>query len=169
MDDCMGIPIQWSIQYKSSSHLFTQYKGAIFWLCWFPGAVRMWSVWWYRDPWGISVSIRLHPRPHASKNDAVASISNYYTCISTGIIHGARYCLRCLWGFANGHSATVNVCACMNHPHHCCRIYSLRNMYVYRILVHLSRGGAEVQMFAPDVAQMHVIDHSKGQPSEESR
>ncbi|XP_063070023.1 glutamine amidotransferase-like class 1 domain-containing protein 3, mitochondrial [Engraulis encrasicolus] len=37
------------------------------------------------------------------------------------------------------------------------------------VLVHLSRGGAEVQMFAPDVAQMHVIDHSKGQPSEESR
>ncbi|XP_051565354.1 glutamine amidotransferase-like class 1 domain-containing protein 3, mitochondrial [Myxocyprinus asiaticus] len=38
------------------------------------------------------------------------------------------------------------------------------------ILVHLSRGGAEVQMFAPDVTQMHVIDHSKGQPVEkESR
>ncbi|KAA0715653.1 ES1 protein -like protein, mitochondrial [Triplophysa tibetana] len=38
------------------------------------------------------------------------------------------------------------------------------------ILVHLSRGGAEVQMFAPDVLQMHVIDHSKGQPVEkESR
>ncbi|OWK05737.1 hypothetical protein Celaphus_00012841 [Cervus elaphus hippelaphus] len=35
-----------------------------------------------------------------------------------------------------------------------------------RILVHLSRGGAEVQIFAPDVPQMHVIDHIKGQPSE---
>uniref|UniRef100_A0A8D2DTJ0 Glutamine amidotransferase class 1 domain containing 3 n=1 Tax=Sciurus vulgaris TaxID=55149 RepID=A0A8D2DTJ0_SCIVU len=34
------------------------------------------------------------------------------------------------------------------------------------ILVHLSRGGAEVQIFAPDVRQMHVIDHTKGQPSE---
>ncbi|XP_023373857.1 ES1 protein homolog, mitochondrial isoform X2 [Otolemur garnettii] len=34
------------------------------------------------------------------------------------------------------------------------------------ILVHLSRGGAEVQIFAPDIPQMHVIDHSKGQPSE---
>uniref|UniRef100_A0A671NF22 ES1 protein homolog, mitochondrial-like n=1 Tax=Sinocyclocheilus anshuiensis TaxID=1608454 RepID=A0A671NF22_9TELE len=32
------------------------------------------------------------------------------------------------------------------------------------------RGGAEVQMFAPDVSQMHVIDHGKGQPVEkESR
>ncbi len=31
-------------------------------------------------------------------------------------------------------------------------------------------GGAEVQMFAPDVSQMHVIDHVKGQPVEkESR
>uniref|UniRef100_A0A8D2GX30 Glutamine amidotransferase class 1 domain containing 3 n=1 Tax=Urocitellus parryii TaxID=9999 RepID=A0A8D2GX30_UROPR len=38
------------------------------------------------------------------------------------------------------------------------------------ILVHLSRGGAEVQIFAPDVRQMHVVDHTKGQPSEsESR
>ena len=37
---------------------------------------------------------------------------------------------------------------------------------VCRILVHLSRGDAEVQMFAPDVAQMHVIDHGKGQPAE---
>ncbi|XP_032351291.1 glutamine amidotransferase-like class 1 domain-containing protein 3A, mitochondrial isoform X3 [Camelus ferus] len=34
------------------------------------------------------------------------------------------------------------------------------------ILVHLSRGGAEVQIFAPDISQMHVIDHTKGQPSE---
>ncbi|XP_064833016.1 glutamine amidotransferase-like class 1 domain-containing protein 3, mitochondrial [Oncorhynchus masou masou] len=38
------------------------------------------------------------------------------------------------------------------------------------ILVHLSRGGAEVQMYAPDVSQMHVIDHGKGVPVEnESR
>ncbi|KAK2509225.1 hypothetical protein MC885_009193 [Smutsia gigantea] len=34
------------------------------------------------------------------------------------------------------------------------------------VLVHLSRGGAEVQIFAPDVPQMHVVDHAKGQPSE---
>lgn len=33
-------------------------------------------------------------------------------------------------------------------------------------LVHLSRGGAEVQIFAPNIPQMHVIDHTKGQPSE---
>ncbi|KAM8820229.1 glutamine amidotransferase-like class 1 domain-containing protein 3, mitochondrial [Eudromia elegans] len=38
------------------------------------------------------------------------------------------------------------------------------------VLVHLSRGGAKVHMYAPDVPQMHVIDHSKGQPAEsESR
>ncbi|XP_018430939.1 PREDICTED: ES1 protein homolog, mitochondrial-like, partial [Nanorana parkeri] len=37
------------------------------------------------------------------------------------------------------------------------------------ILVHLSRAGAEVKMFAPDIPQMHVIDHSKGEPSQESR
>ncbi|XP_064183790.1 glutamine amidotransferase-like class 1 domain-containing protein 3, mitochondrial isoform X2 [Anguilla rostrata] len=38
------------------------------------------------------------------------------------------------------------------------------------ILVHLSRGGADTQMYAPNIFQMHVIDHSKGQPAEkESR
>ncbi|XP_072850298.2 glutamine amidotransferase-like class 1 domain-containing protein 3, mitochondrial [Pogona vitticeps] len=38
------------------------------------------------------------------------------------------------------------------------------------ILVHLSRGGASVQMYAPNSLQMHVIDHTKGQPAEgESR
>ncbi|KAM4699126.1 glutamine amidotransferase-like class 1 domain-containing protein 3, mitochondrial [Discoglossus pictus] len=37
------------------------------------------------------------------------------------------------------------------------------------LLVHLSRAGAEVKMFAPDIDQMHVIDHSKGQPAQESR
>lgn len=36
-------------------------------------------------------------------------------------------------------------------------------------LVHLSRGGAEVSMFAPDISQMHVVDHTKGAPAEESR
>ncbi|KAM8977783.1 glutamine amidotransferase-like class 1 domain-containing protein 3, mitochondrial [Pelodytes ibericus] len=37
------------------------------------------------------------------------------------------------------------------------------------ILVHLSRAGADVKMFAPDISQIHVIDHSKGQPTMESR
>ncbi|XP_075053644.1 glutamine amidotransferase-like class 1 domain-containing protein 3, mitochondrial [Mixophyes fleayi] len=37
------------------------------------------------------------------------------------------------------------------------------------ILVHLSRAGAEVKMFAPNIPQMHVIDHSKGEASQESR
>ncbi|KAM9710475.1 glutamine amidotransferase-like class 1 domain-containing protein 3, mitochondrial isoform 2-T2 [Menidia menidia] len=37
------------------------------------------------------------------------------------------------------------------------------------VLVHLSRGGATVNMFAPNVDQMHVINHLKGEPSEEKR
>ena len=57
------------------------------------------------------------------------------------------------------------VCVCV-----CVCVYKLFCMLEQnRILVHLSRGGAEVQMFAPDVSQMHVIDHQKGQPAEESR
>nr|XP_060625426.1 glutamine amidotransferase-like class 1 domain-containing protein 3, mitochondrial [Anolis sagrei ordinatus] len=36
-------------------------------------------------------------------------------------------------------------------------------------LVHLSRAGAEVKIFAPNIEQMHVIDHLKGCPSEEKR
>ncbi|XP_061548888.1 glutamine amidotransferase-like class 1 domain-containing protein 3, mitochondrial [Phycodurus eques] len=37
------------------------------------------------------------------------------------------------------------------------------------ILVHLSRGGASVNVFAPDVEQMHVVDHAKGEPTQERR
>ncbi|KAF7215465.1 glutamine amidotransferase-like class 1 domain-containing protein 3, mitochondrial [Nothobranchius furzeri] len=37
------------------------------------------------------------------------------------------------------------------------------------VLVHLSRGGASVQMFAPNIEQMHVVNHLKGEPSQESR
>ncbi|XP_077980341.1 glutamine amidotransferase-like class 1 domain-containing protein 3, mitochondrial [Glandiceps talaboti] len=34
------------------------------------------------------------------------------------------------------------------------------------VLVHLSRGGADTAIFAPDIPQMHVIDHTKGEPME---
>ncbi|XP_069388774.1 glutamine amidotransferase-like class 1 domain-containing protein 3, mitochondrial [Paralichthys olivaceus] len=37
------------------------------------------------------------------------------------------------------------------------------------VLVHLSRGGATVNMFAPNIEQMHVVDHLKGEPSQEKR
>uniref|UniRef100_A0A8C7E0F8 Glutamine amidotransferase class 1 domain containing 3 n=1 Tax=Naja naja TaxID=35670 RepID=A0A8C7E0F8_NAJNA len=38
------------------------------------------------------------------------------------------------------------------------------------IMVHLSRGGANVDMYAPNISQMHVVDHSRGQPADrESR
>lgn len=37
------------------------------------------------------------------------------------------------------------------------------------VLVHLSRGGAAVNMFAPNIDQMHVINHLKGEPSGETR
>ncbi|XP_056288506.1 glutamine amidotransferase-like class 1 domain-containing protein 3, mitochondrial [Pseudoliparis swirei] len=37
------------------------------------------------------------------------------------------------------------------------------------VLVHLSRGGASVTMFAPNVDQMHVVDHLTGEPSQEKR
>ncbi|KAJ8254902.1 hypothetical protein GJAV_G00198650 [Gymnothorax javanicus] len=37
------------------------------------------------------------------------------------------------------------------------------------VLVHLSRAGAKVQMFAPNVEQMHVVNHAAGQPTEEKR
>ncbi|XP_029348901.1 glutamine amidotransferase-like class 1 domain-containing protein 3A, mitochondrial [Echeneis naucrates] len=37
------------------------------------------------------------------------------------------------------------------------------------VLVHLSRGGAKVNMFAPNIDQMHVVNHLKGEPSDEKR
>ncbi|XP_072914368.1 glutamine amidotransferase-like class 1 domain-containing protein 3, mitochondrial [Hemitrygon akajei] len=37
------------------------------------------------------------------------------------------------------------------------------------VMVHLSRAGAEVQLYAPNVKQMHVVNHLSGQPTEEAR
>ncbi|XP_048883451.1 glutamine amidotransferase-like class 1 domain-containing protein 3, mitochondrial [Brienomyrus brachyistius] len=37
------------------------------------------------------------------------------------------------------------------------------------ILVHLSRAGAKVQMFAPNIDHMHVVNHVEGKPTEEKR
>ncbi|KAJ1115460.1 hypothetical protein NDU88_003684 [Pleurodeles waltl] len=37
------------------------------------------------------------------------------------------------------------------------------------VLVHLSRKEAEVKIFAPNIDQMHVVDHLKGSPTEEKR
>ncbi|KFU94035.1 hypothetical protein M959_15030 [Chaetura pelagica] len=37
------------------------------------------------------------------------------------------------------------------------------------VLVQLSRDGAEAELYAPDVDQMHVVDHMKGQPTKEKR
>ncbi|MCI4378455.1 hypothetical protein PGIGA_G00216130 [Pangasianodon gigas] len=37
------------------------------------------------------------------------------------------------------------------------------------VLVHLSRNGASVKIFAPSIDQMHVVDHLKGAPTEEKR
>lgn len=36
-------------------------------------------------------------------------------------------------------------------------------------LVHLSRGGAQISMFAPDIEQMHAINHMKGEPLPQNR
>ena len=37
------------------------------------------------------------------------------------------------------------------------------------MLVHLSRAGADVSIYAPDVPQMHVINHVKGEEMDEER
>ncbi|KAF3838177.1 hypothetical protein F7725_009945 [Dissostichus mawsoni] len=37
------------------------------------------------------------------------------------------------------------------------------------VLVHLSRAGAKVQMFAPNTEQMHVVNHCEGKPTGEKR
>ena len=63
-----------------------------------------------------------------------------------------------------------------------CEIVSLKNeklccdfiiLFTYillcSILVHLSRNKAEVSMFAPDMEQMHAIDHTKGEPMSVNR
>lgn len=35
-----------------------------------------------------------------------------------------------------------------------------------RVLVHLSRAGADVSIYAPDIPQMHVLNHAKGEVTE---
>nr|XP_056715477.1 glutamine amidotransferase-like class 1 domain-containing protein 3, mitochondrial [Euleptes europaea] len=37
------------------------------------------------------------------------------------------------------------------------------------VLVHLSRDGAQAEIYAPNIDQMHVVNHIKGQPTEEKR
>uniref|UniRef100_UPI00398F6777 ES1 protein homolog, mitochondrial isoform X2 n=1 Tax=Pristiophorus japonicus TaxID=55135 RepID=UPI00398F6777 len=37
------------------------------------------------------------------------------------------------------------------------------------VMVHLSRAGAEVQLYAPNVNQMHVVNHLTSKPTEEVR
>ena len=41
--------------------------------------------------------------------------------------------------------------------------------YQFLFLAALSRAGAEVKMFAPNINQDHVVDHSKGAPADQSR
>ena len=38
-----------------------------------------------------------------------------------------------------------------------------------RCMVHLSRGGADTKIFAPNINQHHVVDHTKGEPANETR
>ncbi|NP_001120061.1 uncharacterized protein LOC100145051 [Xenopus tropicalis] len=37
------------------------------------------------------------------------------------------------------------------------------------VYVHLSRAGAQTEFFAPNTDQMHVVSHTKGQPTKETR
>ena len=53
---------------------------------------------------------------------------------------------------------------------HCCDFIVLFTcILLCSILVHLSRNKAEVSMFAPDMEQMHAIDHTKGEPMSVNR
>ena len=48
----------------------------------------------------------------------------------------------------------------------CVWVCSVQIYFPPSCLVHLSRHGAEVAMFAPDAPQMHVVNHHTGQPVE---
>ncbi|XP_054852615.1 glutamine amidotransferase-like class 1 domain-containing protein 3, mitochondrial [Eublepharis macularius] len=37
------------------------------------------------------------------------------------------------------------------------------------VMVHLSREGAQVEIYAPDIDQLHVVNHIKGEPTKEKR
>lgn len=46
---------------------------------------------------------------------------------------------------------------------------SFHYFWCFRAMVHLSRHEAEVGIFAPNIEQMHAIDHTKGEPMEVNR
>ena len=45
-------------------------------------------------------------------------------------------------------------------------MYVITCTFVGRVLVHLSRAGADVSIYAPDIPQMHVLNHTKGEVTE---
>lgn len=50
-------------------------------------------------------------------------------------------------------------CTVMNYKYSCLCLY-------YSVLVHLSRAGADVSIYAPDIPQRHVLNHAKGEVAE---
>ncbi|XP_067934991.1 ES1 protein homolog, mitochondrial-like [Watersipora subatra] len=53
---------------------------------------------------------------------------------------------------------------------HGCGVYDGTEVHeASACLVHLSHAGSKVELFAPDVEQMHTIDHTKGTPMEPNR
>ncbi|XP_044159684.1 glutamine amidotransferase-like class 1 domain-containing protein 3A, mitochondrial [Bufo gargarizans] len=84
--------------------------------------------------------------------------------------HGSRLLLLPLLRARALHTSPGNPAARVAVVLSGCGVYDGTEIHeASAILVHLSRAGAEVKMFAPDIPQMHVIDHSKGEASQESR
>ncbi|XP_067897404.1 glutamine amidotransferase-like class 1 domain-containing protein 3, mitochondrial [Heterodontus francisci] len=70
------------------------------------------------------------------------------------------------WRFRSTAPASPNVAVVLSG----CGVFDGTEIHeASAILVHLSRGGAEFQLYAPDISQMHVVDHIKGEPAGESR
>ena len=64
------------------------------------------------------------------------------------------------------------MCEVDNTEKTCCLIncwLSTEFVQLCSTLVHLSRNGAEVAMFAPDINQKHVINHINGEHMESER
>lgn len=69
-------------------------------------------------------------------------------------------------GFSNSNQIPKNVAVVLSG----CGVYDGSEVHeASAVLVHLSRGGANTHIFAPDKEQMHVINHLTGQPEDNQK
>ncbi|KAK6178464.1 hypothetical protein SNE40_013252 [Patella caerulea] len=86
--------------------------------------------------------------------------------LSSKVLKGPVYALHRQLAFHTSTLQTSKVAVVLSG----CGVYDGTEIHeASAVLVHLSRSGSDVEMFAPDIQQMHVVNHTKGEPMEPNR